>query len=186
MSKIRKILFLNPKGALSIVEVFIAAAISLIAYYSFTSMYDQDHDNIVRLETKWQAQLTAESIASTISSLKVEKMYNLIMDNSLLLGTEYASNSKNPKTGWLKSWVKLTPRIIKVSYQVNVYDKNRTTRMPNKNAPCFQSLDHFKRCHKEIIANVTFNFKKEDIANHLVQNVSWTTWIMGKELPNLF
>ena len=186
MFKRRKFFFLNPKGALSIVEVFIAAAISLIAYYSFTSMYGQDHDNVVRLETKWQAQLTAESIASTISSLKVEKLYALIMNNSILLNTEYSSNSRNPKDQWLKSWVNLTPRITKVAYQVQIYDKDQTTSMPNKNGSCFSTIDHFKRCHKKIIANVTFNFKKEDIANNLVQNVSWTTWIMGKELPNLF
>ena len=58
--------------------------------------------------------------------------------------------------------------------------------MQNKNDPCFLSIEHFKRCHKEILANVTFNFKKEDIANKVIQNVSWTTWIMGKELPDLF
>jgi len=186
MFKKGKSFFSNHRGALSIIEVFIAAAISLIAYYSFTSMYGQDHDNVVRLETKWQAQLTAESIANTISSLKVEKMYELILNNSLVLGTEYSSDSANPKDGWLKTWVDLTPRIIKVSFQLNVYDKDRITLMQNKNAPCFLSIEHFKRCHKEIIANVTFNFKKEDIANKVMQNVSWTTWIMGKELPNLF
>jgi len=149
-------------------------------------MYGHDHDNVVRLETKWQAQLTAESIANTISSLKVEKMYELIMHNSLVPGTEYSSNSANPKDSWLKTWVNLTPRITKISYVLKVYDKDRITLMQNKNDPCFLSIEHFKRCHKEILANVTFNFKKEDIANKVIQNVSWTTWIMGKELPDLF
>ena len=191
MFKKRKIFFSNHRGALSIIEVFIAAAISLIAYYSFTSMYGQDHDNIVRLETKWHAQLTAESISSTISSLKVEKMYELIMNNSLAPGIVYSSDSVNPRDGWLKTWVKLTPRITKVSYQLNVYEldfysTDRFTRMHNRSGPCFLSLEHFKRCHKEIISNVTYNFKKEDIANKVMQNVSWTTWIMEKELPNLF
>jgi len=191
MFKKGKSFFSNHRGALSIIEVFIAAAISLIAYYSFTSMYGQDHDNVIRLETKWQAQLTAESIANTISSLKVEKMYELILNNSMVLGTEYSSDSANPKDSWLKTWVDLTPRITKVSYQLNVYEldfysPDRFTRMQNKNGSCFLSLEHFKRCHKEIISNVTFNFKKEDIANKVMQNVSWTTWIMEKELPNLF
>ncbi len=162
-------------------ELMVAGLLATISYYSFTQMFQKDHENVVKLEAKWRAQLVAESVTNLVASMTATALYTQLnsADNKIGDGIIHYSESSPASINdqdWLLSWENSGPRIKKVFFKIDIYDRDET-----KSPMCESSIDNLKRCHKEIETTVLYDYKK----NTKIHEVKWRKWVVGEEFPDL-